>query len=427
MGDRKGASLGLDSPTRLRKRKLPISNADLEHREVPYHAEGNTSPSNCVANVTGSRTAQLASGSQPTRVMVGERSLPASLDTGTRDMLSKAQSRRDQKLQNVAELFAMARQLQQERMECARGHAENSGNSQGKHRHAVLGLPVTKHHVKYDPQDYHNMNSDALSENKSEDQGEQKARLVWSQELHNRFLNALSHLGLQKAVPKTILTLMNVEGMTRENIASHLQKYRMYLKKMGGYSSKEKVSNEKLQELHEANVREMASREAIQQNISVMDELSAPPEKTVEQHSQEAVPAELPAGKVDHELPDVVEGIPISEPLQIPPSIHIRMYPGHQKEALCPAVAAVGGGHFDPQSWQYPELPAEDSVSSQAKGGDNHAELYNHLPVKHHDDQADIFFDGKLDNQSGSENADALQDELDEDLLIEKSTIHNHE
>lgn len=50
-----------------------------------------------------------------------------------------------------------------------------------------------------------------------------KARLVWTQELHNRFINALSHLGLKNAVPKNILTLMNVDGMTRENVASHLQ------------------------------------------------------------------------------------------------------------------------------------------------------------------------------------------------------------
>ncbi len=29
--------------------------------------------------------------------------------------------------------------------------------------------------------------------------------------------------GVKAAVPKTILQLMNVEGMTRENVASHLQ------------------------------------------------------------------------------------------------------------------------------------------------------------------------------------------------------------
>ena len=63
-----------------------------------------------------------------------------------------------------------------------------------------------------------------------------KPRLVWTPELHMRFMNAVNHLGIKRAVPKTILSLMNVEGMTRENVASHLQKYRLYLKRLAGLS-----------------------------------------------------------------------------------------------------------------------------------------------------------------------------------------------
>ncbi|XP_055961087.1 two-component response regulator ORR22-like [Mercurialis annua] len=59
-----------------------------------------------------------------------------------------------------------------------------------------------------------------------------KPKVVWTNTLHNRFLQALSHLGLDKAVPKRILEFMNVPGLTRENVASHLQKYRMFLKKV---------------------------------------------------------------------------------------------------------------------------------------------------------------------------------------------------
>ena len=58
--------------------------------------------------------------------------------------------------------------------------------------------------------------------------------MVWTPELHMRFMNAVNHLGIKNAVPKTILQLMNVEGMTRENVASHLQKYRLYLKRVAG-------------------------------------------------------------------------------------------------------------------------------------------------------------------------------------------------
>lgn len=59
-----------------------------------------------------------------------------------------------------------------------------------------------------------------------------RPRLVWTPELHKRFVDAVTHLGVQTAVPKTIMQLMNVEGLTRENVASHLQKYRLYLKRM---------------------------------------------------------------------------------------------------------------------------------------------------------------------------------------------------
>lgn len=64
--------------------------------------------------------------------------------------------------------------------------------------------------------------------------GPKKPRLVWTTELHTRFMNAVNHLGVKHAVPKTILQLMNVEGMTREKVASHLQKYRLYLKRLVG-------------------------------------------------------------------------------------------------------------------------------------------------------------------------------------------------
>ncbi|PKA67215.1 Two-component response regulator ARR1 [Apostasia shenzhenica] len=64
-----------------------------------------------------------------------------------------------------------------------------------------------------------------------------RPRLVWTPQLHKRFVDAVAHLGIKNAVPKTIMQLMSVEGLTRENVASHLQKYRLYLKRMQGLSS----------------------------------------------------------------------------------------------------------------------------------------------------------------------------------------------
>ncbi|KAI9378000.1 hypothetical protein POPTR_018G021300v4 [Populus trichocarpa] len=61
---------------------------------------------------------------------------------------------------------------------------------------------------------------------------QKKPRVVWSVELHRKFVAAVNQLGVDKAVPKKILDLMNVEKLTRENVASHLQKYRHYLKRI---------------------------------------------------------------------------------------------------------------------------------------------------------------------------------------------------
>jgi len=60
---------------------------------------------------------------------------------------------------------------------------------------------------------------------------ESKKRLVWTPSLHKLFVDAVNKLEEEGAVPKKILKEMNVEGITRENVASHLQKYRLHQKK----------------------------------------------------------------------------------------------------------------------------------------------------------------------------------------------------
>ncbi|XP_068663704.1 two-component response regulator ORR21-like isoform X2 [Aristolochia californica] len=69
--------------------------------------------------------------------------------------------------------------------------------------------------------------------------GSKKPRVVWSVELHQQFVNAVTQLGIDKAVPKRILELMNVPGLTRENVASHLQKFRLYLKRLSGVAQQQ--------------------------------------------------------------------------------------------------------------------------------------------------------------------------------------------
>ncbi|XP_061990677.1 two-component response regulator ARR11 isoform X2 [Rosa rugosa] len=58
-----------------------------------------------------------------------------------------------------------------------------------------------------------------------------KARVVWSVDLHQKFVKAVHQIGLDIG-PKKILDLMNVPWLTRENVASHLQKYRLYLSRL---------------------------------------------------------------------------------------------------------------------------------------------------------------------------------------------------
>ncbi|GAB2294060.1 hypothetical protein Dimus_028276 [Dionaea muscipula] len=59
-----------------------------------------------------------------------------------------------------------------------------------------------------------------------------KHKVVWTTLLHNQFLEAVNKIGLDKAVPKKILEIMNVKGLRRENVASHLQKYRIFLRRV---------------------------------------------------------------------------------------------------------------------------------------------------------------------------------------------------
>ncbi|KAK9068364.1 hypothetical protein SSX86_012477 [Deinandra increscens subsp. villosa] len=87
---------------------------------------------------------------------------------------------------------------------------------------------------------------DDEAEERDDSSSLKKPRVVWSVELHQQFVAAVNQLGIDKAVPKKILELMNVPGLSRENVASHLQtflphncknlvqKYRLYLRRLSG-------------------------------------------------------------------------------------------------------------------------------------------------------------------------------------------------
>ncbi|KAK1393768.1 hypothetical protein POM88_012824 [Heracleum sosnowskyi] len=62
---------------------------------------------------------------------------------------------------------------------------------------------------------------------------EMKAKdLVWTPDLHNRFVEAILILGCTNAPPKEILKAMNVPSINRLQVASHLQKFKKFLKEL---------------------------------------------------------------------------------------------------------------------------------------------------------------------------------------------------
>ncbi|KAK4431534.1 Two-component response regulator ORR21 [Sesamum alatum] len=79
----------------------------------------------------------------------------------------------------------------------------------------------------------------------SQSSSHKRPKVIWTNSLHNRFLEAIRSIGLDRAVPKKILEVMDVPGLTRENVASHLQKYRIFLRRVSDASFKIQYSSEK--------------------------------------------------------------------------------------------------------------------------------------------------------------------------------------
>ncbi|KAK6805704.1 hypothetical protein RDI58_003489 [Solanum bulbocastanum] len=67
----------------------------------------------------------------------------------------------------------------------------------------------------------------------AQQQSSRKQRRCWSPELHRRFVDALQQLGgSQVATPKQIRELMQVDGLTNDEVKSHLQKYRLHTRRV---------------------------------------------------------------------------------------------------------------------------------------------------------------------------------------------------
>lgn len=57
-----------------------------------------------------------------------------------------------------------------------------------------------------------------------------KPRMAWSAEMQQRFVSAVNRLGIQEATPMKIVSLMNIEGLTRDHVRGRLDSYRSRLR-----------------------------------------------------------------------------------------------------------------------------------------------------------------------------------------------------
>ncbi|KAL3622412.1 Two-component response regulator Orr22 [Castilleja foliolosa] len=121
-------------------------------------------------------------------------------------------------------------------------NGNNKSTDQVKARDKGQGSPLTgntDHNAKFNRKRKDEDDESEDNENESEDNGTQKKpRVVWSIELHRKFVGAVNQLGIEKAVPKRIFDSINVDGLTRESVASHLQN-RLYLKRISSVGSQQ--------------------------------------------------------------------------------------------------------------------------------------------------------------------------------------------
>ncbi|XP_058190201.1 two-component response regulator-like APRR2 isoform X1 [Rhododendron vialii] len=122
-------------------------------------------------------------------------------------------------------------------------HDQVSGETVIKEKDEASGGCKSDGHMSSHPQNEHGPSDSAgdggnsvkasgIHNSNANKGSRKKTKVDWTAELHKKFVQAVEKLGVDQAVPSRILDLMKVQGLTRHNIASHLQfflkqKYRM--------------------------------------------------------------------------------------------------------------------------------------------------------------------------------------------------------
>lgn len=165
--------------------------------------------------------------------------------------------------------------------------------------------------------------------------------------------------------------LLQVENMTRENVASHLQKYRLYLRRLGGLTDRDRADADALQCLHEQNVQQMAVQQVLQHSLAAMQgpppgvlaamglggfnapaQAAPPPPPTAaflptfdQQQQQQAQPSKQVQGAMVAAAPAAAGGTAIVAPLA---GLTAAALAAAQAESAAAAVTANGGGLVQP-------------------------------------------------------------------------------
>ncbi|KAH0870828.1 hypothetical protein HID58_077850 [Brassica napus] len=103
--------------------------------------------------------------------------------------------------------------------------AEQGQTEEQKQEEGETGDSVNFH--KKEDETNKPINKSSGNKNLSSNKASRK-KVDWTQELHKKFVQAVEQLGVDQAIPSRILELMKVDGLTRHNVASHLQKFRMH-------------------------------------------------------------------------------------------------------------------------------------------------------------------------------------------------------
>ncbi|KFK35436.1 hypothetical protein AALP_AA5G284100 [Arabis alpina] len=194
---------------------------------------------------------------------------------------------------------------------------------------------------------------DSVEQNTLEQIGDKssskKRRMSWTPDLHHKFEVAVGKLSsLDKVFPKSILKCMqeelNVEGLTRNNVASHLQKYRQHA---------EKKSNAPQKTLEDADWRNaplVTSKPLLNSNINLQTGLRY----FVNDQTAANAPIQYPT----------------SGPIQYPLSNYLTMNNNHFMTNPLANNAPYTDPFYQPEQQQqyYPSLQFPSVISKQDHG-----------------------------------------------------------